>query len=229
MSNLIENIVNNDLVKAKKIFETRMNEIRDQKLYEAKRCLAADMNEGVGGLTAAQIQARKEMGWRKASEVLPDPRDVKLKIPKKKKVAKKKKLGEDTSSFRSDVEAEKLRLQKKYPDRISAGKEGQPFKKKPEPEEQPTPSTQKIRAKRDTGLKKVFPKGKSTTDSDYKKPGIIKRNWNTLMGRQPGYVAGGKSDQEKGGTGGKIVRGTFKGIKRGLEMLGQTGGGVVEE
>ncbi|NDB60124.1 hypothetical protein EB001_16990 [bacterium] len=58
-----------------------------------------------------------------------------------------------------------------------------------------------------------------------KRPGIIKRNWNTLMGREADY----KASPSKGGRLGKAIRGTVVGVKRGLEMLGQTGGGVTEE
>lgn len=70
MSNLIENIASNDLVKAKKIFEARMDEIRDQKLYEAKRCIAAELDEAVGGKTIKQMADLRARGYRPAHEVL---------------------------------------------------------------------------------------------------------------------------------------------------------------
>jgi hypothetical protein len=107
MDILVESILSEDYVSASELFEARLNDIMERKLYEMKRYIQA---EGLGGLTAAQIQARKELGWRKASDVLPDPRDITISIkPKTKKPAlKRKKLKEDIS--RSDVEAEKKRL-----------------------------------------------------------------------------------------------------------------------
>lgn len=116
MKNLVESILNNDLVSANDIFESRLEEIMESKLYEAKRRVAADMNEALGGLSLAQIQARKELGWKKASDVYPDPRDRVSsttfgKTTQKKKVVVKKKIKEEVS--RSEVEKEKKELMKK--------------------------------------------------------------------------------------------------------------------
>lgn len=110
MSELVYHILNENYVKASNVFEDRLNSILEQKLVEMKKCIQA---EGVGGLTAAQIQARKELGWKKAADVLGDPRDEPLPsiTPKHKPpVKKRKKLKEDIS--RSDVEAEKEKLKK---------------------------------------------------------------------------------------------------------------------
>lgn len=111
MSNLLESILSEDYVSASTIFESRLNEIREKKLVEMKKCIQAEA--AGGGLTAAQMQARKEMGWKRASDVLGDPRDEPLPsiTPKQKSpVKKRKKLKEDIS--RSDVEAEKEKLKK---------------------------------------------------------------------------------------------------------------------
>ena len=168
MSNLIENILSNNLVEANKILETRLSEIQEQKLYEAKRELAARLDEVMGGRTIAQ--AEKEMRARgkeprRASDVLPDPRKI---VIVKKTPAQKEKKGA-------------LSLLKK-------------FKRKPKDVAAP---------------------------EQEKKPGIIRRNINTLMGREPDA----KPEASKGGRVGKAVRGT---TKFGIRMLGDVLSGLEE-
>ena len=48
---LIENIIDNDLVTANKIFESRLDSIMEKKLYEVKRRVAADIQEVFGALS----------------------------------------------------------------------------------------------------------------------------------------------------------------------------------
>ena len=109
MNNLIEHVLNEDYVSAQNVFESRLSDILEQKLYEKKRMIQA---EAFGGLTQAQIQARKELGWKKAADVLGDPRDRKYSIKKPKvKVKVKKKIKEDID--RAEVEKEKETLRKK--------------------------------------------------------------------------------------------------------------------
>ena len=109
---LIESIVSNNMLEANDMVEAKLAEIRERKLHEMKRMFAAKMEEGVGGLTLAQVQARKELGWKRASEVLPDPREARSGTTtfhsKPKKV--KKKLKEDIDP--EQVKAEKERLKK---------------------------------------------------------------------------------------------------------------------
>ena len=88
MSDLVENILSENYVSASNIFESRLNEILEKKLVEMKKCIQA---EAFGALSKADIEARRRLGWRKASDVLPDPRDYVMKIePKSKKPAMKK-------------------------------------------------------------------------------------------------------------------------------------------
>lgn len=62
------------MLEANDMVEAKLAEIRERKIYEMKRMFAAKMHEGVGGLTKAEVEARKKAGYRKASEVLGDPR-----------------------------------------------------------------------------------------------------------------------------------------------------------
>lgn len=114
MRQLVENIVSDNLVTASRIFESRLDEIVEKKLYEKKKQMQAEV---FGGLTLAQIQARKELGWKKASDVLPDPRGddtlIRRRTKRKKSVAKRK-IKEDVN--RAEVEKEKEKLK-------SAGKD----------------------------------------------------------------------------------------------------------
>lgn len=98
MRELVESILTGNNVEAHRLFESHLNDIREKKLYEAKRNLAAQMNEVLGGLTKAEIEARKKAGYRKASEVLSDPRENKNKKPLLNPKAKivKRKIGENT-------------------------------------------------------------------------------------------------------------------------------------
>lgn len=63
------------MLEANDMVEAKLAEIRERKMYEMKRMFAAKMYEGVGGLTKAEIEARKKAGYKKASDVLGDPRD----------------------------------------------------------------------------------------------------------------------------------------------------------
>lgn len=76
---LVETIINGDYISAKDIFEERLAVLREQKLYEEKRRLAAKLDEIFGGMSKAEIDARKAAGYRKATDVLGDP-DKKTKI-----------------------------------------------------------------------------------------------------------------------------------------------------
>lgn len=127
MSILIENILNGNYINAQRSFFERMDYIKESKMLEVKKQVSADMYEAFGGLTLAQIQARKELGWKKASDVLGDPAERRGKLtikakPKKKVVTKKKNIAETTVN-RSEIEAEKAKLLRSHPyaQRIAAG------------------------------------------------------------------------------------------------------------
>lgn len=88
---LVESIVSNDLLQANDIFEAKLNEIRARKLYELKRMYQA---EAFGGLTKAEIDARKKAGYKKAADVLTDPRGKSLKKIPLPDMKKEKKIAE---------------------------------------------------------------------------------------------------------------------------------------
>ena len=159
----------------------------EKKLYEKKRMVAADMNEALGGLTRQEIEDRKKAGYRKAADVLQDPRDIKMKKLVK---VKKKKVSEETldeaglapKTWRSklyrtglrairDVEREK---------RDSSGADSE---------------KQAADLRKSHGVERP---------EDSKKVGVLRRNWNTFRGREADYVK--KDEPSKGGLGGKIAR-----------------------
>ena len=72
MSKLIESILDGDYVSANHLFEKRMIDIQEQKLHEVKRDMQAEV---FGGLSPADIEARKKAGYRKAADVWGDPAD----------------------------------------------------------------------------------------------------------------------------------------------------------
>ncbi len=79
------------MLNANDIFEAKLNEIRARRLYELKRMYQA---EAFGGMTKAEIEAKKKAGYRKAADVLPDPRDIKIKRIPMPDMKKEKKISE---------------------------------------------------------------------------------------------------------------------------------------
>ena len=66
---LVESILTGDMVSAKKLFESRLESIKENKLYEEKRRIAA-INEST---YSPKTQEKLDAGYRKASDVLGDP------------------------------------------------------------------------------------------------------------------------------------------------------------
>jgi hypothetical protein len=93
---LIESILSGNMLEANDMVEAKMAEIRERKMYEMKRMYAARMDEIFGALTKADIAARKKAGYKKASEILGDPREKERKSPRINPGAKilKKKVSE---------------------------------------------------------------------------------------------------------------------------------------
>jgi hypothetical protein len=60
---LIESIIDDNLVSAKDIFEERIEEILECKLYEEKRRLSAEMNEAAGGMSRKEFKEREDAGF----------------------------------------------------------------------------------------------------------------------------------------------------------------------
>ena len=73
MDNLVHKILTGDLVSATDLFEDKMSEIKEKKLLECKKIMVA---ESFGGRSADELRKK---GYVRASDVLPDPREGKLK------------------------------------------------------------------------------------------------------------------------------------------------------
>lgn len=72
MSDLLEQILNQDYATANELFESKMLELQEKKLYESKRMMQSEV---FGGLSPEEIAARKKSGYKKAADVLGDPRE----------------------------------------------------------------------------------------------------------------------------------------------------------
>ena len=70
------------MLEANDMVEAKMAEIRERKMYEMKRMYAARMDEIFGALTKADIEKRRKAGYKKASDVLGDPREKERKSPR---------------------------------------------------------------------------------------------------------------------------------------------------
>jgi hypothetical protein len=202
---IIESIVAGDMIEANDMVEATLAQIRERKLYEMKRMFAAKMDEVFGGLSPEQIAQRKKAGYKKAADVLGDPwekRKKKFAIPlpdmkKEKKI--KEALDEDFAKavkvVRSMSSADKQLFKAAKGGNVAAAL--------------------KLRA----SMKNRAAAEKST---DYQRPGMIQRNINTLRGRDPGYVDKRTPEEKlktKGGKVGKVVRGTVKGVARGVGQV----------
>lgn len=96
MKDLVENILSENYVSAQDIFESRMQKIVEKKLCEMRKDMQA---EAFGGLSKQDIEARKKAGYKRASEVLPDPRGKETISPAAQRLRKaaKKKISEAIS------------------------------------------------------------------------------------------------------------------------------------
>lgn len=207
MDKLVEKILKNELVSATEIFEERMATIAEKKLYEAKRSIAANIDEALGGMTRAEIEAKKKAGYRKAADVLSDPRDIKIEplVKTKKKAVKEETLDEAglAAATKAARELAKSPIKKKLFRTAMQLKRmgGKPIK------------PARRAADQDQDLRKTF--GVERPE-DNKGPGRVQRNINTLMGREPGYKPEPKTPEQKGGRVGKVVR-----------AGGKVGGGIL--
>lgn len=209
---IIESIVAGDMIEANDMVEATLAQIRERKLYEMKRMFAAKMDEVFGGLTPEQIAQRKKAGWKKATDVLGDPwasRKKKLPIPlpdmKKEKKITESVLDEAGLGWGAQA-AHGMSAAKRTAFKAIRKIDKESRRKAAEP----------IVAKRKAAPEPKEPKVGST------RPGMIKRNINTLQGREPGYVDTRTPEEKlktKGGRGGKLVRGTVKGVARGVGQV----------
>lgn len=94
MSNLVEHIISEDYVNASQIFESRLNDIMESKLIEMKKQIQAESRY------SPHTQAQVDQGKVKASDVLTDPRDVKMPP-----VSARRKVVPDSSKTSKDASA----------------------------------------------------------------------------------------------------------------------------
>lgn len=128
MSNLIESILSEDFVSASDIFQSRMEQIAEQKLLEAKKQIQA---ESVGGMSKKEFEYRRNvLKYPRASEVLPDPRDIKISLhskqtetPKPKAKTRRKKLEEKDLMNPGEIPTQTINRKKDWEDRYKAAKE----------------------------------------------------------------------------------------------------------
>lgn len=201
---LIESIVAGDMIEANDMVEATLAQIRERKLYEMKRMFAAKMDEVFGGLSPEDIALRKKAGYRKAADVLGDPwdkRKKKIQLPDKDKpslpdMKKEKRIGEETLDEAGLGAAARLAHDPSWTPELRSG----------------------FRA----ALAKRRENRRQQSSADYQRPGLIKRNINTAMGRDPGYVDKRTPEEKmmkKGGRVGKVARGTVKGVARGVGQV----------
>lgn len=105
MINLIEHVIVDDFVAANEILESHLNSIVERKLYEKKRMMQAEV---FGGMTKAELDARKKAGYRKATDVLGDPDKATKLSPAAKRyreTLKKKKKEQITENLGAGAKA----------------------------------------------------------------------------------------------------------------------------
>lgn len=209
---LINSVANGDYVSANRLFEQRLENILEKKLYERKRMVAA---EAFGGLTKSEIEDRKKKGFVKASDVLLDPRDIKIPLRKKEAAKRRKKVSEETLDEAGLGQGARIahKGRAKHPILTSIARNIQKVRvgyrvgyRKSQQSQQPTTSDDEAMLRAAGAEPSTSPKSTAT-----KRPGIVRRNVNTLMGREPGYVAPEKTPEQKGGRAGKAVRFAAKG------------------
>ena len=213
MSQLLEHILNGEYASANDLFEDKMVELQEQKLYETKRMIQA---EAVGGRTIAQaikdMQARG-LTPRKASDALVDPRDRPLPPigSKRKSPVKRKKVSEEqideirlsgdvAGTLGRKIAAKGLKLGRKFlgKDFSQSYIKGRTAQISADKHDQGTNAErQAADLRKSRGVERP---------EDKKTPGIIRRNVNTLMGRKADYVKPETPAGEQGGRGGKVLR-----------------------
>jgi len=160
-------------------------------------------------MSKKEIEFRIKALYRRASEVLGDPTATKLSPAAKKYRAslKKKKVSEETLDEAG----------------LGQGARAAHALKKAVP-------LAPAQFKGAMSLRRLSLIGKQPREPEEKqqRPGIIKRNINTLMGREPGYVdtrSEKQKEMEKGGRVGKFVRGGYGLLGR---VLSQAQSGTLE-
>ena len=207
------------MLEANDMVEAKLAEIREKKIYEMKRMFAAKMDEVFGSKSVKQL---RDMGYVKASDPVEkgglglSPYDVaqkkskarKAQPPKRKSIfdidmSKEKKISEETLDEAGLGDAARLAhsMTDKEKALFKAGRKGSILAA--------------LKFKRSIGQKKA--PSSAPQASTYQRPGMIKRNINTLMGQEPGHVDERTPEEklkQKGGRGGKAIRAVGKGLGR---------------
>lgn len=204
MTRLIDSILDGNYIQANELFEERMEQIAEKKLYEEKRRIAS-LNEGeysaatqkalAGGKRLLTPQER-EHGIGSDGSTRPA---TGIKKAAKKGASIGKTIG--TRVAKGDIRGA-ARLTKRFAGAIVGMRKREAEKK-------------------DSGseLRKTF--GVERPE-DKTRPGIVRRNINTLMGRKPGYVPEPKKPEDQGGRLGKVIRKTAGVAKKAIS--GAVGG-----
>lgn len=233
---LVESIISKNMLEASDVVEAKLAEIREKKIYEMKRMMQA---EAFGGLTKAEIEARKKAGYRKAADVLGDPwANRKKKIPltgvKKKSDAPKISMsGEKRIGEAVEVAPDPEGKVRGGEGKKSRGYKGMAFKlaraglkgiKAAEKEKAAAPvDPKKIEKKKEKKLVKKTAdeviKRQEKDKAEPKKLGWVKRNVNTALGREPDY----EKPASKGGRLGKAINSVGKGVSGTTGAVGRVG------
>ena len=181
------------------------------------------------GGVSPKTQAALKAGKRRASDVLGDPRTAskakKASANKNDEIGslmnklgsqwKAAKFGERRQAVRMVRQAAKQFHAANVPSLPDMSKEKRIGS---EPDKQAA-KTKMAKGMSAAGTKPAMPPPKSPS---YKRPGMLKRNINTLMGREPGHVDDRTPEEklkQKGGRGGKIVRKVGTGLGRALGSI----------
>lgn len=188
MRQLVENIVSDNLVTASRIFESRLDEIVEKKLYEKKKQMQA---EAFGGMSKDEIQARKDAGYIKASDYF----DAMNRL---KNIQKK-------ASGQSEPKKTKKKLKEAFVSPEELKKRAASARERLTGQVKKTFSAFRTRHQKATD-DSPFPSGMHQTQTS-SQPGRLQRNINTLLGREPDYTAADRDPVKQGGRVGRAIRG----------------------
>lgn len=110
MRELVESILTGNNVEAHRLFESRLNDIREKKLYEAKRMVSTKLYESYSRLQQDREDLKSGKKIR-ATDVYDDPRDIKLSSGLRDDQSKKsrRKAAPDSSTKRGSSGEEMLK------------------------------------------------------------------------------------------------------------------------
>jgi len=221
------------MLEANDMVEAKLAEIRERKIYEMKRMFAAKMHEAAGGgISKAELEAKRQAGYVPAHQKLGDPRKEQLSDATKKyreeRKAEKKKEEKKSWFPKIDMKKEK-KISEETLDEAGLGDAARIVRSLSPEQKRLFKSGKKgnilaaLKFRRSVAANKKASEEPKDQEPEYKRPGMIKRNINTLMGREPGYVDNRTPEeklQSKGGRIGKVGRFVAKDVVgRGAKSL----------